>query len=120
MPRREIPRLEAMLRGFSPQEIEILQAALDYFDGSYEAFMAHLQELGASRSMYARVNGAIKRVMGKRRGDVDTFDYPEMMAWGDGYTESRETTAQLGDAVQRTVVAFEAALERWLREEEWT
>ena len=79
-----VPQLEALWRGLTEDDIAILQDALD-FDGSYNGLMARLEELHASRSVYAAVNGTAKVMMGKSRSDVDLWDADEMEAWGDGY-----------------------------------
>ena len=83
--KRWIPQLEALWRGLSDEDIAILQDALDYFDGSYNSLMARLETLGASKAIYAAVNGTAKAIMGKSRSDVDLWNTDEMETWGDGY-----------------------------------
>lgn len=87
---RWVPQLEALWRGLTEDDIAILQDALDYFDGSYNGLMARLEELHASRAVYAAVNGTAKAMMGKSRSDVDLWDADEMEAWGDGYQGTLE------------------------------
>lgn len=82
---RAIPPLEALWRGLTQADMAVLQSALDYFDGSYNGLMARLQELGATKRVYAAVNGTAKAIMGKSRSEVDTWNAEEMEAWGDGY-----------------------------------
>ena len=62
---RWVPQLEALWRGLTEDDIAILQDALDYFDGSYNGLMPRLEELHASRAVYAAVNGTAKAMMGK-------------------------------------------------------
>jgi hypothetical protein len=82
---REVPPLEALWRGLTAEDIAVLQSALDYFDGSYNSLMTRLQTLGATKRIYAAVNGTAKAIMGKSRSDVDLWNVEEMDAWGDGY-----------------------------------
>lgn len=82
---RQVAPLEALWRGLTNEDIIILQAALDYFDGSYNSLMTRLKELGATQRIYTAVNRTAKAIMGKSRSDVDLWNPEEMEAWGDGY-----------------------------------
>ena len=82
---RQVPPLEALWRGLTAEDVAILQAALDYFDGSYNSLTERLQQLGATQRVYAAVNGTAKSILGKSRTDVDTWNVEEMETWGDGY-----------------------------------
>lgn len=82
---RTVPQLEALWRGLSVEDITVLQAALDAFDGGYDDLIGKLAELGATKTVYEAVNGTAKAIMGKARPDVDTWNADEMQQWGDGY-----------------------------------
>ena len=75
---RQVPPIEALWHGLTVEDIVVLQAALDYFDGSYNSLTERLQELGATQRVYAAVNGTAKAVLGKSRSDVDTWNAEEM------------------------------------------
>lgn len=89
---REVPPLEALWRGLTTEDVAVLQAALDYFDGSYNSLTERLQALGATQRVYAAVNGTAKAILGKSRTDVDTWNVEEMETWGDGYQGTIEAT----------------------------
>lgn len=82
---RQLPPLEALWRGLSPDDLEIVQSALDYFDGTYNNLMDRLRELGATRDVYAAVNRTVMEIMGKPRSEVDIWNAQETTDWGDGY-----------------------------------
>ena len=102
---RQVPPLEALWRGLTAEDIAILQAALDYFDGSYNSLTERLQKLGATQQVYAAVNGTAKAIMGKSRSDVDTWNSEEMETWGDGYQGTIEVM-ELYTAINEQLAAL--------------
>ena len=66
------------------------------------------------------VNGAIKRAMGKPRGDVNLGDHEEMWVWGDGYDITRDNMEDLEDPIGTAYDSFILAqkVNGWLSWEE--
>ncbi|NER00434.1 MAG: hypothetical protein F6K30_27680 [Cyanothece sp. SIO2G6] len=106
-----IPGLQEVAASLMPQDAAILQEAIGYFDGSYRSLMDHLKSLGASKSIYAAVNGAAKDAMGKGRSQANREDVHEMLTWGDGYNYTEEVMPDLENPYGRARGAFEQAKE---------
>ncbi|NJK72073.1 MAG: hypothetical protein HC926_01285 [Synechococcaceae cyanobacterium SM2_3_60] len=111
MAERSVPGIEALLRGLTEDDILILQEALNYFDGSYRDLMEHLKSLGATQTVYRRVNATIKGIMGKSRTEVDLWNPDEMETWGDGYQYSRELMQDINQACEGVRDGFLQALQ---------
>jgi len=111
MTERSVPGIEALLRGLTEDDILILQEALNYFDGSYRDLMEHLKSLGATQTIYRRVNATIKGIMGQSRAEVDLWNPDEMETWGDGYQYSRDLIQDLNQACEGARDGFLRAIQ---------
>ena len=100
---------QATERGLTLREIHVLQEALYLFDDSYNDLLDHLKKLGATPIVYRIVNGTIKSVMGRTRGQVDLWSVEEMTLWGWGYNATRENLTDLIDPAQDARDGFEQA-----------
>jgi hypothetical protein len=73
--------------------------------------MEHLKSLGATQTIYRRVNATIKGIMGQSRAEVDLWNPDEMETWGDGYQYSRELIQDLNQACEGARDGFLRAIQ---------
>lgn len=98
-------------KGLTEEDILILQEALNYFDGSYRDLMDHLKSLGATKTVYRRVNATIKGIMGKSRTEVGLWNPDEMETWADGDQYSIELVQDINQACEGARDGFLRAIQ---------
>ena len=104
------PFIGALLKGFTQEEAEDLEALYWEDKEAYREHIDRLSDLGADRPDYEAVNGAVKQEMYEiGRDDRDFYDAGEMETRVLGRTYSAESTTDLETAAEVARDAFRKA-----------
>lgn len=106
---RQIPELEAIMLGMTPEQIVDLQEICFLFEDRYDQLMDQLHCLGAQKRHYQAVNGQAREQMGKSRDEADLLNRLEMLIWSIGYQNCIDIIQTLQTLRADTKQAFEAA-----------